>query len=65
MGHKTPHTHFFGPSGGGSGTDDGSNKIFEYNVSDEEWKEVGTMKERRMYLGVSIVSYKDFAAWCT
>jgi len=52
---------------GGFGEYDGSsfrNDILEYNPDTEEWQKVGTMKEARMDHAVSVVSLKDYAAWC-
>ena len=47
------------------GSDDSiRNNILEYNPGTETWQEVGTMKEARSYHAVTIVSLKDYAAWC-
>ena len=40
------------------------NNILEYNPGTEQWQEVATMKEARSYHAVTIVSLKDYAAWC-
>merc|ERR1712066_331703 len=40
------------------------NDILEYDPVTEEWQEVGQMKEPRFGHAVSVVSFKDFAAWC-
>ena len=36
----------------------------EYDPVTEEWQEVGKMKEGRRDHAVSVVSFKDYAAWC-
>ena len=50
---------------GGGGDGPRSNRILEFNMGDEEWQEIGTMKEARSGHAVSIVGFEDFAAWCT
>ena len=40
------------------------NNILEYNPDTEEWQEVGNMKKGRVDHAVSVVSFKDYAAWC-
>ena len=50
----------------GNGWTDSS--ILEYNPGTEqwpwEWPWKWTMKERKYGHAVSIISYKDYAAWC-
>ena len=45
---------------------DGSvrNNILEYYPGTEQWQEIGTIKEARYGHAVTIVSLKDYAAWC-
>ena len=40
------------------------NEISEYDPGTETWQEIGTLKEAVAFLGVTQVSYKDYAAWC-
>ena len=37
----------------------------EFNLENEEWTEIGAMKEKREAHGVSVVAYQDFANFCT
>ena len=40
------------------------NDILEYNPVTEEWQKVGTLNEATNGHAVSVVSFKDYAAWC-
>ena len=49
-------------SGGINGTS--NNNILEFNQIDEEWQKIGSMMEKRVNHGVSVVKYEDFSEWC-
>ena len=40
------------------------NNILEYNQIEEEWTEIGAMKEARANHGVAIVNYSDYEKYC-
>ena len=44
-------------SSGGSG-------ILEYDPETKEWTQIGTMREARMGMGVSVVDFGDYANFC-
>ena len=55
-------------SGGFDSDDFGSDyrkNILEYNLKNEKWTEIGTMKEGRYYHEVSIIDFADYEKYCT
>ena len=45
--------------------DKARDSILEFNLEEEEWTEIGAMKEARESHGVAVVSSQDFMDWCT
>ena len=42
-----------------------NNKILEYNHDNEEWLEIGTMREGRWTHWVSVVQFEVYGNWCS
>ena len=49
---------------GGSSRFFDNNDILEYDPETDKWTQIGTIREPRRVLGVSVVNYRDYADWC-
>ena len=51
--------------GGYDGSYSRRNSILEFKLDTEQWQDIGTMDQGRSRHAVSVVSYRDYAPWCT
>ena len=49
---------------GGVDNSSPSKSILEFDPEKEEWQKIGSMKEARWGLGMTVVTFADYAAWC-
>ena len=42
-----------------------TDNILEFDIDNEEWKDIGKLKDARHQHAVSIVGFNDYKSWCT
>ena len=49
---------------GGRSTQETYDRILEYDITGDSYKEIGHMLDKRFNHAVSVVQYSDFSLWC-